>query len=168
MNKVLYKCTALLFQRHSLSYNLHVSCNKMATKEHFSNLNLKRNLSHLGTNYKAPGKINVCAYFLFVFEQHNEIWSCRGNCCSGRSNSQCRKLPLCPFSEKLQTNELFCLPKQRDLLGMGGSCSSPSGQEFAKIIMRKQLRCRLARQPANVPLETKWPLRPIICIFKSL
>lgn len=45
------------------------------------------------------------------------------------------KLPLCTFRKELQTNELFCLLKQRDFPGMGGSCSSPSGQEFTKIIM---------------------------------
>lgn len=61
----------------------------------------------------------------------------QGKCCSDRSNSQCRKLPLCTSRKELQTNELFCLLKQRDLLGMGGSCSGPSGQEFTKIIMGK-------------------------------
>lgn len=61
----------------------------------------------------------------------------KGICFSDRSNSQDRKLPLCTFSKESQTNELFCLLQQRGLQGMGSSCSSPSGQEFTKIIMRK-------------------------------
>lgn len=76
---MLYKYKAFIISKWVLSViTFQVCLNIMATKEHFLKLNLKRNLSFLGTNHKPPEKMFV-HNFLFVSKMQNELWSFREN-----------------------------------------------------------------------------------------
>lgn len=56
-------------------YNLHVSFNIMATKEHFLKLNLQRNLSLPGTNRKTPDKKTFVRIVCFWTAQWASVFS---------------------------------------------------------------------------------------------